>query len=463
MTATAEPPAHGGRIGALSIGIPAILAVVVGAWSITVPSLWRDESVSLYFARIPLADAWHIWGHVDAVHATFDLLLRPLAAIEPVELAVRLPSLAGFVVATIGVVLVGRNLSGWSMGACAGCVYALLPVTSRYAQEGRSYALVSAAAVIATWLLLRACERPTRGRLATYAAAIAVLGYLHLYALLLVLVHALHLVVTSRHLVGRAVVAWGVAGVVLLPLAIVASGQRERQLFWLKSPEQDDLSTFIQSIGGTTPAGVALAALVLAGAWVLRRRPIVILWAFVPVIVSFTVSQVYPIFNERYLLFVVPAVALMVGASVDAAARLVRPRVGSVAVSALGVAMIAGLTLPAHQDIRRPDSRPDDLRTMSRDLTADWRPGDGVMPLPAHTVKFMNAYGGPFEHSVPVDVELLPPGMTRIWVITIGYPAVDDNRRPDDGLLLTELDTEFLRRSVESYGMTRVSLWTRRG
>lgn len=456
MVATGERSVTDWRTGGLSIGIPAILAGVVGAWSITVPSLWRDESVSVHFARIPLGEAWRVWSQDDAVHATYDLLLRPFIWIEPVELAARLPSLAGFVVATIAIVLVGRKLSGWSVGACAGCVYALLPVTSRFAQEARSYAIVSAVAVLATLALLRFCDRPSVGRFATYAGSIAVLGYLHLYALLLVLVHGLHLLLTSRGLIRRAVAAWATAGVLLIPLVLVASGQRERQLFWLTSPEPGDLSAFARSIGGTWAAGILLASLALAGAWALRRQPIVIIWAVVPVVVSFSVSQVYPIFNDRYVLFVVPAVALLAGAGVDMIAGAVRSRIGTAAVGVLALALIGALALPAHQDIRRPDSRDDNLRALSCDLGADLRPGDGWMPVPARYERFVNAYGEPFSRLELVPVlDPLPPDVSRIWVVTRDHPS----RRTDE---LSDLEAVFQRERVRSYGFTHLSLWVRR-
>ena len=423
----------------------------------TVPSLWRDESVSWFFATEPLDEAWRLWSEVDAVHAAYDLMLRPFTGIQPMELALRLPSLAGAVIATVGIVLLGRRLSGWSLGVCAGCVYAVLPVTSRYAQEGRSYALVSAAAVLATLALLRTCERPGRARLAWYALAVAALGYLHLYALLLLLPHALHVLFAARDAVRRVALAWISAGILLVPLVLVAAGQRDRQLFWLKPPELEDLRNLVLLVGGgSAPAVVAVGVAIVAGTWWLRDRPIAVLWAAVPVPVSFAVSQVYPIFTDRYVLFVVPAVALLAGAGIDGAARLVGSRIGAVTARVVGVAVIAGLALPTQQDIRQPDNRPDDLRTMSRELSAAQRPGDRVMPVPSRAVKFMIAYGEPFD-----GARLVRPGdpvgrNARIWVVTIGRPTAD--RHPD----LADLKLELCRAAVHSYGAIRVSLWLHR-
>ena len=447
-------PPESRRRAAWSLASPTLLAAIVGAWSVTVPSLWRDESVSVHFARIPLGEAWASWADVDAVHATYDLLIRPFIGIEPIELGVRLLSVLGFVAATAGLVLIGTRLSGWTTGALAGFVYALLPVTSRFAQEGRSYALVSAVAVFATLALLRAVERPVFRRFALYAGLVTLLGYLHLYAVLLVVAHLLHVAISSRRLLRPTLLALSAAAALLLPLVVVASGQRERQLFWLRSPHLRDLPDLALTIGGTPSATIVLGLLVLAGVWVLRDRPIAVLWAFVPVVVSFVVSQGYPVFAERYVLYVVPAVALLAGAGIDGIARAVRHRSVATIGRALAVALVAVLAWPAQLDIREPDSRPDDLRSLSRDLSAELRPGDGVMPVPARYLKFVNAYPGPFGPADTVAVGDVPTDMTRVWMITKRHPSRTSE--------MIDFRAEFERATVRSYGFTFLSLWERR-
>ncbi len=446
-------PPESRRRAAWYLTPPTLVAAIVGAWSITVPSLWRDESVSAHFARIPVGAAWAIWADVDAVHATYDLLIRPFIGIEPIELGVRLLSVVGFVVATAGLVLVGKRLSGWTTGALAGFVYAALPVTSRYAQEGRSYAVVSAVAVFATLALLRAVDRPVLQRFAVYAGLVTLLGYLHLYAVLLVVAHLLHVAITSRRLLRPTLLALTAAAALLLPLAVIAAGQRERQLFWLTSPGLKALPELAHTIAGTAAATVLISLLVLAGAWALRGRPIAVLWATAPVAVSFLVSQVYPVFAERYVLYVVPAVALLAGAGIDGIARAVRHRSVATIARTLAVALVAVLAFPAQLDIREPDSRPDDLRSLSRDLSAGMRPGDGVMPVPARFLKFVNAYSEPFELLEPVVVGHVPAETTRVWMIS--------RRQPSRTFELMRFESEFERATVRSYGFTYMSLWVR--
>ncbi|MEV4383919.1 hypothetical protein [Streptosporangium sp. NPDC049644] len=67
--------------------VPAVAAMAVGLWSVTTPSYWRDESVSVLAASMPIADLWNLLDAIDRVHALYYLLLRPVAAISTGELA----------------------------------------------------------------------------------------------------------------------------------------------------------------------------------------------------------------------------------------------------------------------------------------------------------------------------------------------------------------------------------------
>ncbi|MFI5427010.1 glycosyltransferase family 39 protein [Aeromicrobium sp. UC242_57] len=214
---------------------PAALAAVVGFWSITVPSLWRDESVTVYFTDSSLGDALRDWGDQDAVHALYYLIARATAWIGPIEVGVRLPSVVAFALTALGIVLLGRRLSGQVAGTCAGVVYALIPVGSRYAQEARPYALVSAAAVFSTLALLRLSERLTKERFASYVLITTVLGYLNIYALLLLLAHGTYVLWEARAALRRVVPAWACSLVLLLPMILIGSSQ-SGQIGWIAKP-----------------------------------------------------------------------------------------------------------------------------------------------------------------------------------------------------------------------------------
>ncbi|WP_433541346.1 glycosyltransferase family 39 protein [Streptosporangium sandarakinum] len=441
----------------MAVAVPPLMAAAIAGWGITVPSLWRDESVTGMAARMSLPELRALLADIDTVHALYYLLMRPFAALGasgPVELALRLPSLLAFAAAAYGVAVLGRRLAGPAAGLWSGLLYAVLPIMSRYAQEARGYALVSAVAVLATWLLVTALERPSRRRFAGYGAAVALLGWLHLYALLLLAAHAVAVLAAGRAVPGTRpprrprssptshpprgplrppwppwLLAVAGAGVVLAPLVVVAAGQRDTQLFWLRSPGPPELAAFPIGVAGSAAGAAAVFGLAVWGGWSARRTPLVAAWAVLPFAISFAVSQVAPIYHPRYVLVVVPGIALAAGIGLTRLAATAGRWRFAVAVPA--VLLVAATALPAHEALRTPDSRPDDLRSLAATLDAEVRPGDRVLFVPYRYRLFVAVYGGPYERLVDLtrapgryeprtasEFTAAAAGASRIWLVS---------------------------------------------
>src|SRR5260370_999605 len=146
-----------------------------------------------------LRDVIAMLGDVDAVHGEYYLLMWPRAHVVGVsEVVMRLPSAVAMAAAAGGVAAGGRRLGSWQAGLCSGLVFAALPMTSRYGQEARSYALVTAAAVLASYLLVRVITTPGRRWLVGYGLSLAALGSLNIFGLLIVPAHAVTLAATRR-------------------------------------------------------------------------------------------------------------------------------------------------------------------------------------------------------------------------------------------------------------------------
>lgn len=452
---------------ARSPGAPAALAFAFVMWGIGVPSFWRDESVSVLAARMSFGELRELLAHIDTVHALYYLLLRPFASGG--EVAVRLPSALAVAGATAGITALGRRLSApgsWT-GTYAGLVYALIPMVSRYGQEARSYALVSAVAVSATLVLLG--ER--RSRYVGYGLLVALLGWFHLYALLLLPAHAL-VVLRRRGEILPWLVSLAGAAALLAPLVYLASGQRDEQLFWLKTPDLAALAQFGVEISGgpvswrdaaTPPLFLTLLGLlVLLGTWYGSRptvpaspgalpvslAAVAVPWALVPVALSFAISQVYPVYNPRYVMFVLPALALLAGAALAS----VPPRRVPVGVAVLAV--LAVLSASAQLTVRGPANRPDDLRTLAAELGAAERPGDAVLYMPERFWLFVSVYGGPYEKLVPFK-----PEAERVWLVSRRILGAEWSSDPR----LAALKRGFVKAGpTRRSGAVRVTLYTRR-
>ncbi|MET8336634.1 glycosyltransferase family 39 protein [Streptosporangium canum] len=463
-----------------------MLSLVLVLWGIGTPSFWRDESVSVMAATMSFDELWRLLDDIDAVHALYYLMLRPFAAFGG-EFAVRLPSALAVAGATFGIAAIGRKLATPQVGLLAGLVYAVLPMISRYGQEARSYALVSVVAVAATWVLLG--ER--RSRYAGYGLLVALLGWFHLYALLLLPAHAV-VVLRRRGETVPWLASLAGAGVLLAPLAVIASGQREEQLFWLKVPGLPELGQLGVDIAGGDAAWASpllpalflalLIALVLLGIWNgtrSRRRGVLtaeghredawagghredpvagegpgrpslvgvaVPWAVLPVVLSLLISQIHPVYSPRYVLFAVPGLALLAGAGLAALRRT--PATWAV------LAALVAFSVTAHLAVRGPANRPDDLRTLAAELSAQERPGDAVLYVPERFRLFVVVYGEPYRR-----LSALGPGSDRVWLVSrrIRGPEWEEDPR------LKELKRDFRKAGqTRISGAVRITLYTRR-
>ncbi|WP_344745188.1 glycosyltransferase family 39 protein [Streptosporangium vulgare] len=453
-------------------------ALLIGLWGITTPSFWRDESVSAMAAAMPLDDLWHLLDSIDRVHALYYLLLRPFAAFSTGELAMRLPSVVATAAAAYGVAVLGRKLAAPGAGLVAGLLYAALPMVSRYAQEARSYAIVTAVAVLATWVLAEATRRSSPRWYLAYGACLVLLGWFHVYALLLVVAHVVTVVLfrysapSPSPSSSRPDLVWfagaltvAVAGIA--PLALLAAGQREAQLSWLKPTKLTDVAWFGEEVAGTVWVALLLVALMLLGAFSGGRLAAVALpWALLP-FVSMAISIVYPVFNPRYVLFAVPAMALLAGAGLNA----LRPR----ALGWIGLVLVAALTVPTHLTIREPDRRPDNLRDMAATLLARQRPGDAVLYVGENRRLFAAVYEDAYRNlrdlthapgrrtpRTAAQFTAALDGVERVWLVTGGRKHKSrDFVEDDERYLALMANRDFTLKSTDDFGYSWFGLYVR--
>ncbi|GLV78454.1 hypothetical protein Shyhy02_64540 [Streptomyces hygroscopicus subsp. hygroscopicus] len=152
-----------------AVAVPMAVMLCLGLWGLDRGTMWRDEAATYQMARRTLPQIRETLGTVDAVHGLYYLLTHLVLALRPSEVTMRLPSVLAAVAATGLVAALGCRLARPRVGLWAGLLYAVTPVVTHYAQEGRSYALVAAGAAGATYLLAgaiapgSACASPDRG------------------------------------------------------------------------------------------------------------------------------------------------------------------------------------------------------------------------------------------------------------------------------------------------------------
>ncbi|MFJ7910021.1 glycosyltransferase family 39 protein [Kitasatospora sp. NPDC096204] len=420
---------------------PALVMLAVGGYRLGTPDLWRDEIATWTVATRSPGDLLRLLQHIDASNGAYYVLMHGWTAVfGDSTIALRMPSVLAMAGAAALVSLTARRLFGSRVAAVgAGLLLAVPSEISRYAQEARSYALVTCAIAAASLFLLRALDRPSWRRWVPYCLAMALAGAGHLISFSTiagqVALVALHLWRTRSAVEWRLLWQYPLAVVVaalpVLPVVLLGSRQSDRQLGWIPTPSTEDLTSFGEVLFGSEDVfhaflPLALLALLLPGrriqAWqllLLAVLPVAAVW-----LVSWSGETSY--FLGRYLLFTVPAWAALAGGGAGAvygavtglARRLGREPRGAAAVAGLLAAGLLAVpavkALPELQSVRYVGSHNrsvEPFKAAALEISAGYRAGDG-MAAPLGDQAWAMAWPG-VSYYLPSDVRPYPVFVAR--------------------------------------------------
>jgi mannosyltransferase len=411
---------------------PALAALVSFGFLLGGPPLWRDEATTKEMAHRSVRDILATVQHFDAVHGAYYLIVHFAVRVTGDSNAgLRLPSMLAMVVACVFTALTARRLATsagapypWFTGVAAGLVFALLPGAVRYAQEARSYAIATMCAAIATYLLLRAAATG-RWWWAGYGATLAVLGLVNIFGLLILVPHGLSLVIARR---GRPPVGWLAAVlfglVAVTPVLRLAYAQRAALAWKVVPPVGLTLVRLVRFWTGSW--GMALLASVLAATGVVaaaraaaraRRTavpgggdhrvqlgPVVVALPLLvlPAVLLLGVSQAVPLYDNRYVEFCLPALAILIGSGLNwlwelgGLPALRRARVGWLPAVAAAAVLLA-LAVPGAALVREPGARGDNLELATAVIEANSKPGDIVLFVPVAYRTVSMPFPGPWR------------------------------------------------------------------
>ncbi|MET8042853.1 glycosyltransferase family 39 protein [Micromonospora sp. NPDC005215] len=372
---------------------PTAFAALAVGWRLGSPEMWHDELVTIDVATRSTGQIRSMLANVDAVHGAYYLFMHAWTMLFGTgPIAVRLPSALAMTLATACVALAGRRLFDHRAGVAAGFVFALVPTVTRFGQETRSYAFVVLAAAAATLFLLRALERPGWRRWVAYALAVAGIGLVNVVALTLLVGHGTAVLIDCLRQRRWWSLAWfplaAVGGVAIAaPVILRGMKQAGRQISWI--PDSSPWTVWEQAYGSTLLA-VAVTALATAGLLTHLRRDAVgrtlsatlVAVLPVPVILLASTGEINYFFS-KYLLFLLPAWAVLAGAGIAALRRTPLVAAGLVVVAALSVP--GQLTLRgeySHGWYTYPRARAFEPLSYSQAagvIDAGYEPGDGLV------------------------------------------------------------------------------------
>jgi mannosyltransferase len=439
--------------------IPApVLTLAMMLWGIGARSYWGDEIDTISAVSRTVPQLMRLLGRIDAVHGLYYLLLMPVVALAgPGEVAARFPSALSMAAAAAGVTAIGRRLSSRRAGLLAGLLFAVLPEVTVQGQDARPYAMVTAAAVLASYLLVRAAGEPRPLWFAGYGLSLVAVGYLQLFGLLLVPAHAITLIVLRRRqqapedaaVLRRWLLTVAAAGLAVAPVTIAGWLQRN-QIAWIPAPGWQDAGNVASTlIAGTTAAAIAIGLLMLLGAirpdrwaaaprgqrltrgWLRSGGPdgglawLAVPWLVLPAGLLLAASAIKPVYFGRYITFSLPAVALLAGAGLAAIRWWA---------AACALVLVVALVAPAQLAQRAPNGG---IRAVAQFLRTHEQPGDAIVYpeslIPPWYLSYPDGFvqlrdigmsqtpaqaGRLYGGTVPVgELKQREKGVRRIWIV----------------------------------------------
>jgi mannosyltransferase len=371
--------------------LPPLVALTVVLWGIDGPSYIPDEAATLSAVHRSFPDLLRMLLHIDAVHGPYYMFMWVVVRLGgSSELATRLPSVLATAVTAAGVAALGRRLVSPRAGLAAGLVFASVPYVTFYAQFARPYAIMTAFATFASYALVRVLDaRPghRRGWFAAYAAFLAGLGLVQVFALPLIGAHAVTVALRcrpggeqpgKRSLILGWLAAAGIAIAVASPVLMLGWTQRHSlntlvYRNWIVRLQEFFMSHALENTFAIVLAcGIAASLLTgrLRARWPGSLLALCLPWLVFPIALMLGASLITPVYAVRYVSYCIPAVALLTGAALDA--------LGWVAgIAALAAIVVIGL--PSQQHVRTATAHGSNLRLEDQIIAANRRPGDAAL------------------------------------------------------------------------------------
>jgi mannosyltransferase len=379
------------RVAAVAFALVG-LAMAIDLFRLADMSVWGDEAFSIGLASLSWPELWRYAWTIEVNMVLYHALLKgwldlnAVFGIPPVELVVRLPSVAFGALAVLVVFWTGRRFWGATVGVVAAVLLLLNHVMLLMSRYTRSYTLEVFLVCLGSCLLLVALTamRHRARWWAAYALVMTAALYAHLFSGLVVAAHVVAFTAllwlptqwrdAARRSLRPMAICLVAISVAALPLLVFAATHGSPNLHVPPSSPYEVARALWNIAGHSVWYGLLLAGATTAGlVFTLRARrtrprsrafplgPAVVLcsWLAVPFALAYVASQPrlnLHLFAWGYLVVVVPALCLLAG--VGAAAlprRLARFALAMCLVVAAALA-IPEDTFAAGQDFRTAEA-----------------------------------------------------------------------------------------------------------
>jgi mannosyltransferase len=380
-----------------------LAGLLLRLYQLSTDSFWVDEvGVALAARAATFARMLEIaHGHIMAMPLDYTVAWL-VGRLTVSEVSLRLPAVLWGTLSILIAYLLFSRLGTPRIGLLAALILALSPFHVQYSQEARFYSPLVFFYLLATWLLLRAAERPTPRNWTAFTAAMVIGILFHVYVVLVLITGAGWLWISLRDSVSakRRVYFIRSASFVLMSFiaALLFFGSFTGYDIPLLSFGSSLLELITTGLGwvpfypGAVTAwlfGGVCAILGLAGIGSAIRRSMIsmaatLLFALIAQL-SFIIGVDFLkhyFASPRQLLIGLPVMCFFTALGIEAVARRLFPRIGFRLPQLITIiALVVTLTsLPALENYYRGDKGR--AREIAHFLLANWEPGEQVYFLP---------------------------------------------------------------------------------
>jgi uncharacterized membrane protein len=409
-------------------------------------SLWLDEGATVALARASWQHFAWVWWHGEAnLQTVYFLLMRGWVHGGLSEAWFRLPS-ALFGIASVPILyIVGKRLLPVTAALAAAALLTFSPTHVYYSQEARSYTLTIFLVLLSSYFFTRAVEDGQRKDWVLWTTFSILAFYSHDFAALVLVAQVGSLLFRTT---SAATWKWVIfCGLVILVTAlpgltyVFRASPENLHFIWMPSATPNEIWRLAKFFGGSGVKIYLALTLWIAGlvavARARQRDPrefwhgmLMVMWALLPAVIAALVSVVHPIFMARYLIFSLPAMALLAAAGMT---MLTRMHAGTVLVIALCAASVPTI----FKDYQKPR---EDWRAASNAILNAAEPGDAVVFFPFYTRIMFDYYhdrsprnppsvhvfapryydGGEDERDLLRALDMDPQQFRHVWVVLYG-------------------------------------------
>lgn len=445
--------------GILPLLIP-LLALTLRLYRLGAQSLWYDEGVSVYLARMSLPQLT-VWTAEDIQPPLYYYLLHfwlPLFGQSSSEFVVRFPSLF-FGVLTVPLLYgVGRHLFSATAGLLAAFLAAISPLYLWYSQEARMYTMLTFLCLLSSYLLLKALERKAPPYLPlwlAFAAANVAAAYTHYFAGFVMAFQGIYLMYWAWQMREWRSLLQGVAAFVVIALAylpwvpFMLHRYQADVSYWEGTLKLNEAlrkalisfslgETVFEGVGIRLAVGYGVIALIAIAALAFSKHDadhetrsilhpassllFLLLYLLLPIALIIALSYRVPKFSPRYLMLSSPAFILIIASGLTTLLQ----RTAVIRYSLFALCFLFILTTSAYADYNNyfnvHFTKPD-FRGAAQRIEEHIGPDETVILTSGHMYPaFTYYYRGQNWHPIPAE-------RTLSTKHTLNFSVADDLNR----------------------------------